>query len=126
MTTDTSLPPFDPEKPRREIVVTISVPDDWESRGDMQWCLEREIHADRWRWNWADVAEAHRPSCEKPNRITFPRGTIVHVEGMPFELAATAVVIGNRSNLAAPSGGASDAAESSEQPTKTQQTGTAE
>jgi hypothetical protein len=66
------------------------------------------------------------PSCEKPNRITLPRGTIVHVEGMPFELAATAVVIGNRSNLAAPSGGASDAAESSEQPTKTQQTGTAE
>jgi hypothetical protein len=50
----TSLPRFSPDTPRRKIVVTIEVPEDWEQRLDMQWCIEREIHADRWSWNWPE------------------------------------------------------------------------
>lgn len=46
------LPRFDPERPRRKIIVTIEVPDNFENRLDMQWCIEREIHADRWSWSW--------------------------------------------------------------------------
>jgi hypothetical protein len=50
-TPNASLPPLG-DGPRRDMVVTVSVPVNWESRLDMQWVLEREIHADRWRWNW--------------------------------------------------------------------------
>lgn len=42
--------------PRCNIVVTVSVPSDWEHRLDMQQILEREIHAERWSWNWAPNA----------------------------------------------------------------------
>ena len=49
-TPNASLPPLG-DGPRRDLVVTVSVPANWESRLDMQWVLEREIHADRWRWN---------------------------------------------------------------------------
>lgn len=50
-TPDASLPPIG-EGPRRKINVTVEVPENWEQRLDMQWVLEREIHADRWSWNW--------------------------------------------------------------------------
>ena len=46
-----TLPPLW-DGPRRKIQVTVEVPADWESRLDMQWVLEREIHADRWSWDW--------------------------------------------------------------------------
>lgn len=51
-TPDASLPRFDPHIPRRKLLVTIEVPENWENRGDMQWCIEREINADRWSWSW--------------------------------------------------------------------------
>lgn len=56
-TPNASLPPLG-DGPRREIAVTVSVPADWERRLDMQWVLEREIHADRWRWEWPASARA--------------------------------------------------------------------
>jgi hypothetical protein len=50
-TPNASLPPLG-DGPRRSILVTVSVPENWESRLDMQWVLEREIAADRWSWNF--------------------------------------------------------------------------
>jgi hypothetical protein len=50
-TPNASLPPLG-DGPRRKILVTVEVPANWESRMDMQWVLEREIHADRWSWTW--------------------------------------------------------------------------
>lgn len=52
-TPDASLPPLGAE-PRRPILVKVNVPADWEKRLDMQWVLEREIHADRWDWTWPE------------------------------------------------------------------------
>lgn len=52
VTPDSKLPRFDPDKPRRKLLITIEVPEDFERRLDMQWVIEREIHADRWSWNW--------------------------------------------------------------------------
>lgn len=46
---DPSLPPIG-DGPRREILIRVSVPEDWENRLDMQAVLEREIKADRWAW----------------------------------------------------------------------------
>lgn len=40
--------------PRKDIIITISVTEDFEKRLDNQWMVEREIHADRWMWKWAD------------------------------------------------------------------------
>ena len=53
-TPNASLPPLG-EGERREIVVKIKVPCDWEKRLDMQWVVEREIHADRWNWEWPRI-----------------------------------------------------------------------
>jgi hypothetical protein len=50
-TPNASLPPLG-DGPRRKMLVTVEVPAPWESRLDMQWVLEREIHADRWSWKW--------------------------------------------------------------------------
>jgi hypothetical protein len=50
-TPDASLPPLG-GGPRRKMLVTVEVPANWENRLDMQWVLEREIHADRWSWKW--------------------------------------------------------------------------
>lgn len=58
-TPDSSRPPIG-DGPRRKLVVTVEVPENWEKRLDMQWVLEREIHADRWSWNWPD-AEGKQP-----------------------------------------------------------------
>lgn len=51
-TPDSSLPIIDPEKPRKTILIEIEVPEDWEKRLDMQWVVEREINADRWKWKY--------------------------------------------------------------------------
>lgn len=61
-TPNASLPPLG-DGPRRDMVVTVSVPANWESRLDMQWVLEREIHADRWRWNWPTTEACTWPAC---------------------------------------------------------------
>lgn len=53
-TPDATLPPLDPTGPRRKMVVEIEVSADFEKRLDNQWMVEREIHADRWSWGWAD------------------------------------------------------------------------
>lgn len=55
-TPNASLPPLG-EGPRVKIHVTVEVPSDWEQRLDMQWVLEREIHADRWSWNWPQAQQ---------------------------------------------------------------------
>lgn len=55
-TPDSSLPPLDPVTPTRKMVVTINVAQNFEQRLDNQWMVEREIHADRWSWRWADEA----------------------------------------------------------------------
>lgn len=57
-TPNPSLPPLAGNVPTRALSVTVMVPADWEKRLDMQWVLEREIHADRWNWEWADEKEA--------------------------------------------------------------------
>lgn len=44
----------------KRIAVLIDVPDDWESRLDMQpfiEAIEAEIKADRWSWVWASEPE---------------------------------------------------------------------
>lgn len=38
----------------RQMIIKITVPADFEKRLDNQWVVEREIHADRWSWEWAD------------------------------------------------------------------------
>lgn len=56
-TPNASLPPlFDLEKDggTRKMVITIDAPANFEMRLDNQWVVEREIHADRWNWEWAD------------------------------------------------------------------------
>lgn len=50
-TPNASLPPIG-DGPRKKIMVEVEVPADWIDRLDMQWVLEREIHADRWNWQW--------------------------------------------------------------------------
>lgn len=40
--------------PRRKILIEIEVTEDFESRLDNQWMVEREIFADRWSWKWSD------------------------------------------------------------------------
>lgn len=57
-TPDSSLPPLDLVTPRRKMVITIEVAEDFEKRLDNQWMVEREIHADRWSWRWADEKTA--------------------------------------------------------------------
>jgi hypothetical protein len=53
-TPNASLPPLDPDTPRRKMVITIEVAADFERRLDNQWMVEREVAADRWSWAWAD------------------------------------------------------------------------
>ncbi len=57
LTPDTSLPPLDPNAPRRKMLVEIEVSADFEKRLDNQWMVEREINADRWSWRWAGSLE---------------------------------------------------------------------
>lgn len=54
-TPDSKLAPLG-SWPRVPIAITINVPVDWKSRLDMQWVVEREIHADRWSWSWPKSA----------------------------------------------------------------------
>lgn len=56
-TPNTSLPPMG-EGPRRRMVITIEVTEDFERRLDNQWMVEREIHADRWCWKWENEKRA--------------------------------------------------------------------
>ena len=56
-----SLPPIG-DGPRKTICVKVDVPADWESRLDMQWVIEREIHADRWSWTWDSTYGPSMPS----------------------------------------------------------------
>ena len=62
-TPNSVLPPLG-DGPRRTILVSVDVPANWTERMDMQWVLEREIHADRWSWQWAP---------ETPNEQVQPR-----------------------------------------------------
>lgn len=52
-TPDASLPPLDPDAPKRKMIIEVEVAEDFEKRLDNQWMVEREIHADRWSWRWA-------------------------------------------------------------------------
>jgi hypothetical protein len=50
------------------ILVRVAVPEDWEGRADMQCVLEREIHADRWSWEWPaanpdELTDEERADC---------------------------------------------------------------
>lgn len=56
-TPNASLPPLDPDK-RRKMLIEIEVAEDFEHRLDNQWMVEREIHADRWSWNWKPSDDA--------------------------------------------------------------------
>jgi hypothetical protein len=51
-TPNAGLPPLDPARPKRKMVITIEVADNFENRLDNQWMIEREIHADRYTWQW--------------------------------------------------------------------------
>ena len=53
-TPDSTLPPLG-GGPRKTLIVEVEVPENWEQRLDMQWVLEREINADRWKWNWSEA-----------------------------------------------------------------------
>jgi len=53
ITPNPSLPPLG-DGPRRPLLVEVNVPTDWEKRLDMQWVVEREVHADRWNWRWPE------------------------------------------------------------------------
>ena len=59
ITPNATLPPIG-DGPRRKMLVEVEVPVDWEQRLDMQWVLEREIHADRWTWEWPATAAISR------------------------------------------------------------------
>lgn len=50
------------EGPRTKIQITVEVPPNRPNRLDMQWVLEREIHADRWAWNWPTTAPKEQKS----------------------------------------------------------------
>lgn len=52
-TPNSSLPPLG-DPPRRKMLIEIEVSADFEKRLDNQWMVEREIHADRWNWRWAE------------------------------------------------------------------------
>ena len=41
------------DEPTIDINIKIAVPENWSNRLDMQWIVEREIHADRWSWSYA-------------------------------------------------------------------------
>ena len=41
------------DEPTIDINIKIAVPANWSNRLDMQWIVEREIHADRWSWSYA-------------------------------------------------------------------------
>ncbi len=57
-TPDAALPPLNPNPERRNMQITIEVGADFEKRLDNQWEVEREIHADRWMWNWESMPQA--------------------------------------------------------------------
>lgn len=46
-------PPSAQAEPTIDINIKIAVPANWSNRLDMQWIVEREIHADRWSWSYA-------------------------------------------------------------------------
>ena len=56
-TPNASLPPLNPDAKRRTMLVEIEVGEDFEKRLDNQWEVEREIHADRYRWSWTDESK---------------------------------------------------------------------
>jgi hypothetical protein len=53
LTPNPKLPPLG-DGPRRKILIAVEVTADFEQRLDNQWMVEREIHADRWSWRWAE------------------------------------------------------------------------
>lgn len=52
-TPDPTLPALDPDAPKRDILIRVAVAENFEKRLDNQYMVEREIHADRWQWEWA-------------------------------------------------------------------------
>ena len=83
-TPNASLPPIG-EGPRAKIHVTVEVPSDWERRLDMQWVLEREIHADRWSWNWPQAQQGLQAPLSDDARIELV--VAVHTLASHFENA---------------------------------------
>ena len=51
-TPNPDLPAIAGAAPKRRMLITIEVAEDFEKRLDNQWTVEREIHADRWNWKW--------------------------------------------------------------------------
>src|SRR5438477_103966 len=63
-TPNVKLPPLG-EGPRRKMLIEVEVTEDFEKRLDNQWMVEREIHADRWNWRWAEQANDKAEPPEK-------------------------------------------------------------
>ena len=58
------LPPL-ADGPKRTMLVEIKVSEAFEGRLDNQWEVEREIHADRWKWHWeTDYTEPYKDKIE--------------------------------------------------------------
>lgn len=51
---DPNLPPIG-DGPRRKMLLEIEVTADFEKRLDNHWMILCEVHADRYRWRWADA-----------------------------------------------------------------------
>jgi hypothetical protein len=89
-TPNASLPPLG-EGPRMKIHVTVEVPENWAQRLDMQWVLEREIHADRWSWDWPTPAAPVKPPPDE--RTPFD---VLHGPRTVHGQIATGFVVGVR------------------------------
>lgn len=54
-TPNATLPPLNPDGPRRKMLIEVEVNAGFEKHLNNQWEVEREIAADRWSWQWADT-----------------------------------------------------------------------
>lgn len=73
------LPPLS-NGPKRKMLIEIEVAADFEKRLDNQWMVEREIHADRWAWKWADEVWKRpiNPFYSTLRALALRRGEEVH------------------------------------------------
>ena len=65
------------DEPTIDINIKIAVPANWSNRLDMQWIVEREIHADRWSWSYA----APQPPSAKDDAVEALRRIIEAANG---------------------------------------------
>ncbi len=68
-TPNAKLPPIG-TGPRRKMLVSVDVAEDFEKRLDNQWMVEREVLSDRWSWNWATPLKLKEPEDTAENYIT--------------------------------------------------------